>query len=194
MKIALSATGPDLNSAVDPRFGRAQYFIIVDPESLEFEAVQNPNISAMGGAGIQSAQLVGNKGIEAVITGQVGPNAHMTLNTIGVKIYQAVSGTVSEAIAAFKDGKLTPVTSAGPSHVGMAGLGKGGGRGMGMGGGRGRFSSDPGLVGESGVPPSPAASPAKNDDLSTLKGEADKLSKQLEDINKRISNFEKKKE
>jgi len=62
MKIVVTASGPDLDSPVDPRFGRCQYFIFVDPDSLQFEAIENENVMASGGAGIQSAQFVTNKG------------------------------------------------------------------------------------------------------------------------------------
>ena len=75
MNIAITSTGETLESTSDPRFGRAQYFIIVDTETGDFRAIRNPNIDAMGGAGIQSAQLVAKEGIEAVVTGSCGPNA-----------------------------------------------------------------------------------------------------------------------
>jgi predicted Fe-Mo cluster-binding NifX family protein len=69
MKIAVSATAPGLDAEVDPRFGRCQYFIIVDPETMEFEALDNSNSMASGGAGISTAQMIADKGVEAVIVG-----------------------------------------------------------------------------------------------------------------------------
>ncbi|MDI6892306.1 MAG: NifB/NifX family molybdenum-iron cluster-binding protein [Actinomycetota bacterium] len=127
MKVAVSSTGPDLSAGVDPRFGRSQYFIIVDPETLEFEAVQNPNIAAVGGAGIQSAQLVIDKGVSAVLTGNCGPNAFSTLQAAGVRVVTGVTGTVREAVEKHKKGELkpTPQPSTGPRF----GMGRGCGRG-----------------------------------------------------------------
>jgi len=81
-----------------PRFGRCQYFIIVDADALEFEAVENPSISAMGGAGIVSGQLIANKGVKAVLTGNVGPNAFQTLQAAEVEIMIGVSGLIKDVI------------------------------------------------------------------------------------------------
>ncbi len=113
MKICVTAQGNNLESPVDPRFGRCQYFIIVNPDTLEFEAAQNPSISAGGGAGIQSGQLMVNKGVEAVLTGNVGPNAFATLQAAGIKVIVGVSGTVKQAIEKYKKGKLK--STQGPS-------------------------------------------------------------------------------
>jgi len=105
MKICITSEGKNLDSNVDPRFGRCQYFIIVDTDSLEFEAVENPNIDSMGGAGIQSGQLVVSKGAKSVLTGNVGPNAHQVLSAAGISIFVGVSGTVKEAIDGYKKGE-----------------------------------------------------------------------------------------
>jgi predicted Fe-Mo cluster-binding NifX family protein len=115
MKICITSTGDNLDSKLDPRFGRCGYFIIVDPASLEFKAIANPNISAMGGAGIQSAQFVAKEGAEAVVTGSVGPNAFQTLSSLGLKIYTGASGTIREVITKFNEGNLEE--SAGPSKA-----------------------------------------------------------------------------
>jgi predicted Fe-Mo cluster-binding NifX family protein len=109
MKIAITATGETLDSQVDPRFGRASWFIVVDSDSMEFEAVANDNVNAAGGAGINSAKVVIDAGAEAVLTGNCGPNAHRSLAAGGVKIYTGASGTVKEAVEKFKSGELTPV-------------------------------------------------------------------------------------
>ena len=66
MKIAVTATGPSLDDAVEPRFGRCPYFLIIDPDSLSFESVENPNAALGGGAGIQSAQSIAEKAAEVV--------------------------------------------------------------------------------------------------------------------------------
>ncbi len=141
MKVAVSATGDNLDVQIDPRFGRCQYFIIVETDSMEYEAVSNASAMATGGAGIQAAQNVAGMGVEAVITGNVGPNAFQTLSASGIKIVTGANGIVRDAVERYKKGELKETTS--PSvgdHFGMGGGGGGGGRGMGrgMGGGRGR--------------------------------------------------------
>jgi predicted Fe-Mo cluster-binding NifX family protein len=113
MKICITSQGDNLDSQVDPRFGRCQYFIIVDTQTLEFEAIRNPNIEAIGGAGIQSGQLVADRAVEAVLTGNIGPNAFQTLQAAGLKIITGVSGSIREAIEKFKKGELKPTQ--GPS-------------------------------------------------------------------------------
>ena len=122
MKICITSEGNNLDSKVDPRFGRCQYFIIADTDTLKFEAIPNPNIETMGGAGIQSAQLVASKQVKAVLTGNVGPNAFQTLNAGGIDIYTGVSGSVKEAIEAYKSGKLKKTES--PSVGSKFGMGK----------------------------------------------------------------------
>ena len=106
MNICVTSQGDNLYSLVDPRFGRCQYFIIINPNTLDFEVVQNPSISAGGGAGIQSGQLMVNKGVEAVLTGNVGPNAFATLQAAGIKVIVGVTGMVREAIEKYKKGEL----------------------------------------------------------------------------------------
>ncbi|MCK4532715.1 NifB/NifX family molybdenum-iron cluster-binding protein [bacterium] len=113
MKICVTAEGDNLDSTVDPRFGRCQYFIVVDSDTLEFEAIQNPNRETMGGAGIQSSQLIAGKQAKAVLSGNIGPNAFQTLQAAGVEIITGVSGTVKEAIEQYKEGKLE--STQGPS-------------------------------------------------------------------------------
>lgn len=125
MKIAVSAAGKDLSCQIDPRFGRCQYFIIVDPETMEFEAVDNEGGMASGGAGVQAAQLVAQKGANALITGNLGPNAASALSASGIKIHFVPGGTVKEAIDALKAGKLREATGPTvPSHFGMGGGGR----------------------------------------------------------------------
>ena len=124
MKIAITSQGDKLSSEVDPRFGRCAYFLIVDSETDSFEAISNPAVSAGGGAGIQASQLVLDKGVEAVVTGNVGPNAFRTLQGAGIKIYGGASGTVEESLKSFKEGKLQELSNASvPGHFGMKGGG-----------------------------------------------------------------------
>ena len=120
MKICLSSQGNTLDSKVDPRFGRCRYFIIVDSETLAFEAIKNQNIDAMGGAGIQSGQLVAGKKVQAVLTGNVGPNAFQTLKAAGIEVITGISGSVKEAIEKYKKGNFT--VAQGPSTVSHSGM------------------------------------------------------------------------
>jgi predicted Fe-Mo cluster-binding NifX family protein len=175
MKIAVSATAPGLDAEVDPRFGRCQYFIIVDPQSMEFEAMDNSNAMASGGAGISTAQMIASKGVGVALTGNCGPNAYQTLSAAGVQVITGVSGRIKDAIEAYKIGKLQPITqpSVG-SHHGM-GMGCGMGRGMGMG---------PGIMPQ-------AMSPEQ--EIEMLKNQAQAMAQQLKEIQRRIAELEKRK-
>jgi predicted Fe-Mo cluster-binding NifX family protein len=130
MRVAISAIGNDLNSPVDPRFGRCNVFIILDTDTMNFKAVPNSSIGVAHGAGIGAAQNVAQQNVEAVITGHVGPNAHMALSQAGVSVYTGANGTVLEAVEAFKSGKLSKTGS--PTvggHFGQGGRGRGTGQG-----------------------------------------------------------------
>ena len=122
MKVCVTSEGKTLDSRVDPRFGRCRYFILVDPETLVFEAADNAGIEASGGAGIQAGQAVASKGAKAVITGNVGPNAFQTLQAAGIEIFTGATGTVRDALGDYRDGKLTK--AGGPSVNPKAGLGR----------------------------------------------------------------------
>jgi len=113
MKVCITSQSNSLDSDVDPRFGRCQYFIFIDTKTLEFEAVQNPNIDAMGGAGIQSAQLVAGKQVKSILTGNVGPNAFQTLEAAGIDIVVGVSGSIKDAVGKYNKAELKPTQ--GPS-------------------------------------------------------------------------------
>ena len=120
MKICVTAKGDSLDSEVDPRFGRCRYFMIVDTGSLEFEAVENLYAGIAGGAGIQSGQLVSEKQVSFVLTGNVGPNAFHTLNEAGIEVITAVSGTVREVVQSFKNNTYIPAQ--GPTVRSKSGL------------------------------------------------------------------------
>jgi predicted Fe-Mo cluster-binding NifX family protein len=113
MKIAITAKGTDLNSEVDPRFGRAQNFLLVDPNSGEFTAMDNQqNLDASGGAGIQSAETIARHGADVLITGHCGPNAFRALSAAGVKVVIGVEGIVKDAIIRFQKGEYAFAESA----------------------------------------------------------------------------------
>ncbi len=133
MKIVVTSQGRSLDDPVDPRFGRCPIFLVIDPQTLDFEAVPNPNLELGAGAGIQSAQLMADRGVTVVLTGNCGPNAFSTFGAAGIEVITGVSGTAREAVEAYKAGRLNKASAPNvPSHFGT-----GGGRGGGMGGGRG---------------------------------------------------------
>jgi predicted Fe-Mo cluster-binding NifX family protein len=107
MKIAVTAQGPDLDSPVDPRFGRAKCFLVVDTESGQSAAHSNEqNVGAVQGAGIQAARTVIGLGVAAVVTGNVGPKAFATLQAGDVAVYTGAGGSVKQAVEQFKAGNL----------------------------------------------------------------------------------------
>ncbi len=113
MKIAVTAEGEKLTSPIDLRFGRAKYLIIVDTDTGDFQSHDNSiNLNAAQGAGIQTGSNIANLGVEAVITGNVGPNAFKTLRAAGVKIFLTKKQTVAEAVELFKAGKLKDIDHA----------------------------------------------------------------------------------
>ena len=108
MKIAVTSKGQDLDSEVDPRFGRAAYILIVDSETSECKTLDNKeNVNAMKGAGIQAARSVSDSGAEVLVTGFCGPNAFKALSAAGIKIACDASGTVGDAVKAYLEGKLS---------------------------------------------------------------------------------------
>ena len=125
MKICITSEGNNLDSNVDPRFGRCRYFIFLDTDTGNFEAVENTGINQSGGAGIQAAQLIISQGVKAVLTGNVGPNAFQALNAGKIGIYTGISGSVKEALALYKTGKLKATLNAtASSKSGMTNLNK----------------------------------------------------------------------
>jgi len=109
MKICITSQGNNLDAEIDPRFGRANYFLIADTDNMEIESIQNPYTKAGGGAGVQAAQFVANKDVEAVISGNIGPNAFQVLTEAGLSVITGVSGSVKSAIEKYKNGELKSV-------------------------------------------------------------------------------------
>jgi predicted Fe-Mo cluster-binding NifX family protein len=120
MKIAVSALGPSLDDKVDERFGRAAYLLLVDDDTLAFEAVDNTaNLNAMQGAGLGAAEAVANGGAASVITGHLGPKAFQALQIAGVAGYNGTGMTVRDAVSAFKVGQLSRLDE-GEAHAGIS--------------------------------------------------------------------------
>ncbi len=164
MKIAVSATGPDLSSEVDPRFGRCQYLIFVETDTMDFESISNASAGASGGAGIATGQTVVNKDVQAVLTGNVGPKAHNVLAQAGIQIMTGVSGSIRQAVEEFNNGKLK--ATSGPTveeHAGMK-------------------------------PPAQnsATQPDVKGEIETLKGRANTMKQQLDNLMFRIEELEKR--
>lgn len=180
MKIAITATGTTLDAEVDPRLGRCQYFIIADPQTMEFEALDNSSAMAAGGAGISAAQMIADKGIEAVLTGNCGPNAHQVLASAGIQIITGVSGKIKDAVEGYRDGKFKTSSQPNvPDHFGTsADPGTGGGMGMG-----------------SGMTPPVSQAPQQQNpeqELEMLKAHSQVLAEQLAEIQRRIEELGKK--
>jgi len=206
MKICVTATGSDLNAQVDPRFGRSQYFVIVDSDTMAFEAMVNEAMNAPGGAGIQAAQAMVNKGVNVVISGNMGPNAFQVLSTADVKIATGAYGTVKEAVEMYKSGKLGETgASTVAAHAGMGatapsggfgmgvgmGGGRGGGGGRGMGRGMGLGMQQP-MPQQPQAPQAPTVPRTKEEELEQLSNMASRLEKEMEEVKRRIEELKKR--
>jgi predicted Fe-Mo cluster-binding NifX family protein len=138
MKVVVTANGAGLDAAASAVFGRCPTYVFVDTDTMQCESVENPAVGASGGAGVQAAQFILERGVQAVTTGNIGPNAFGVFQASGVRVYLFGGSTVREAVEAYKAGQLRPVGGANvPAHSGMGrgrGRGMGGGRGSGMGG------------------------------------------------------------
>jgi predicted Fe-Mo cluster-binding NifX family protein len=167
MKIVVTAEGNDLEAPSSPRFGRCPTFVLLDVDTMVFEALPNPALSASGGAGVQAAQFVVEQDVRAVLTGNVGPNATEVLRAAGVDVYLNNEATVQDAVEAFKAGRLE--IARGPSvraHAGMGGL-----------------SSNP------TQPTVPVR--RRDEEITALRNMAADLRKQLAEIINRIEQLEK---
>lgn len=112
MKVIITATNNTLDSPFNPRFGRSDYFIVVETETGEWEGLPNPAADARGGAGPQAVQFIADKGAQAVISGRYGPSAYTALEAAGIKAYVfAAEGTVEDALEDYKEGKLELVSA-----------------------------------------------------------------------------------
>ena len=113
MKIAVTSTGPGIDSTVDERFGRARYFLVVDLETENVETIDNTaNMEAKQGAGVQAAQEVVNQGAQWILTGHVGPKAFQALSMAGISIGTGAAGTVRETVDRFRAGEFAPAEAA----------------------------------------------------------------------------------
>lgn len=118
MKIAISSNGGNLNSTLDGRFGRCNNFVIYDTENKQAITIKNKGQTSESGAGIAATQQIIDDGVDAVITGHLGPNAYKLFKNSGIKVYQCENIPITEAIQLFQQGKLDEITEAGPAHAG----------------------------------------------------------------------------
>jgi predicted Fe-Mo cluster-binding NifX family protein len=181
MKVVVSANGAGLEAQASPIFGRCPTYVFVDTETMAVESLENSAANAAGGAGIQAAQLVVERGAQAVISGNLGPNAYDVFQAAGVSCYLFGGGTVGEAVQALKDGKLSSVGGANvAAHAGMGG--RGGGRGI-----RGGMGA---VKGTNAVPTVPVVS-ARAEEVAKLKKLAGDLRKQLAEVIERLDRLER---
>jgi predicted Fe-Mo cluster-binding NifX family protein len=136
MKLCVSSTGRDRGSRVDTAFGRAPFFLIIDMESMDVKVVQNSAAAGGHGAGIGAAQIVSDAGVDAVLSGYVGPNAFNALQASGIKVFEGATenDTVQGAIDRFTRGEYQEKTAATMGPGCDRGKGRGRGRGRGSGG------------------------------------------------------------
>ncbi len=194
MKLCITSSGPNIDDTVDPRFGRCQYFIILNTDTMQFESFDNSAMGASGGAGIQAARFIADQGAEAVLTGNVGPNAYNSLQSLGIKILTGISNsTVKEAADEFKSGKYKEIGS--PSVQSHFGMGGGRGRGMGMGTGRGMGRGMGQGMGAGNVSPDPQqdSSSSGENELNMLKDQSKQMQEELAKMQKRIEELSENK-
>jgi len=173
MRIVVTSSGTDLGVPASPIFGRCPTYIFVDTETMGFEALENPAIAAGGGAGIQAAQFVIERGAQAVVTGNVGPNAFQVFRSANVPVFLFDGGTVRQAVAAYREGKLAQATGATASqHSGM---------GMGR-----RAAASP-------ASPAPlvASASGREEEIAALKEMTGTLRGQLAEVMERLDRLEK---
>ncbi|MBC8449674.1 MAG: NifB/NifX family molybdenum-iron cluster-binding protein [Chloroflexi bacterium] len=189
MRIVVTSNGRDLDAPASPVFGRCPVYVFVDTETMQCEAVDNPAMSAAGGAGIQAAQFIVEQGAQAVLSGNMGPNAFNVFQAANVPVYLISGGTVQEAVEAYKAGRLPSTADA--NVQAHAGMGMGRGMGMGMGRGRGRG------MGWGMTPPAASSAPTaprergREEEIAELGRAAGELRQQLAEIMERIEKLGK---
>jgi predicted Fe-Mo cluster-binding NifX family protein len=184
MKIAITSSGDNLDSQMDPRFGRCQYFVIVDPDTMDFKAMPNESAMASGGAGIQAAQTIVNAGINKLITGNVGPNAFEVLSAAGIETMTGANGTVRHALELYKSDILQSAAGATVgAHTGMPAMasGQGADQAKGM----------EHMAGKSAQDAPVQALITKEQKISILEDELEQANLQLVQIKKKLEDMKK---
>jgi predicted Fe-Mo cluster-binding NifX family protein len=163
MKVGIPAEGPGLESAPNAIFGRSAYFVIVDSETMEAETLTNPAAGSMGGAGVQTSQLLVSEGVQAVIASSVGPNASAVLQAANVAVYQCPrdAHTVRDVVLALQGDRLQLLS--GPNVASHTGT-------------RQRFGT--------------GRARARDNEIASLTQEAAELQQRLEEISSRLEDLE----
>ena len=181
VKIVVTANGTDLDAPASPVFGRCPVYVFVDTETMHFEAMGNPGLDTLRGAGFEAAEFVVERGAQAVVTSNVGPNAFSVFQSSGVPVYLSEGGTVREAVEAYETGRLQPVEGANvPTHSGTSE-----GIGVDRGVGRGRRTRDA----VSPAPPTPPTS--REEEIAALKETAKELRERLAQVLAQLGQLEK---
>lgn len=196
MKVVVTSNGIDLEAQTSPVFGRCPTYVFIDTDTMQFGWVENTSIGAQSGAGIQAAQFVIECGAEAVVTGNIGPNAYGIFRASSVPVYLFDGGTVREAVEAYVAGRLQPMGGANvPAYTGMGrgastGMGRGRGRGRGMGTGRGRWSTPTPANPTWSEASSTTSSMPQDQGADTLRDTAQALRDQLAQVEERLERLE----
>jgi predicted Fe-Mo cluster-binding NifX family protein len=112
MRIVLTAVSPDVGSQIEPRFGRCAYLLVVDTDTIAWEAHPNPGLTASGGAGIKAAQFAADQHVEAIVSGDFGPHAFNALQAASIYMYlYGDCTTIAQAIERFRNKQLEQVGS-----------------------------------------------------------------------------------
>ncbi|OPX21040.1 MAG: hypothetical protein BZ151_00970 [Desulfobacca sp. 4484_104] len=209
MRVCVTSQGNTLDSQIDPRFGRCNYFILADPDTMEYQAHPNPARDAIGGAGIQGSQWVANQGVQVVLTGRLGPNAQQVFAASGIKVAMDVEGTVDEVLEAFKAGRIVVQDVSAIANVSGMGSGRGMGGGRGRGGSRGMggggrclsrgnwpakpaYTPGPALETRAAPGRTPAAPRTQQEEIAQLRETARNIEDQLRQIQVRLRELEEK--
>jgi predicted Fe-Mo cluster-binding NifX family protein len=194
MKIAVSSSGNNLDSQIEPRFGRCAYLVVADTENMNFEAFDNESIASGGGAGIQAAQFVASKGAKAVMTGNVGPNAVKTLAAAGLEVFVGQNGTVREALNRYRDGGLHSTSTPNVAdHHGLGGSAEStGASGDSTSGGMGSRGMGRGMGGGMQVASSSSTIPTSGtDEVNQLRDQVGQLQEQVKALESKLVKSEK---
>jgi predicted Fe-Mo cluster-binding NifX family protein len=188
MKIAVSSKGQDMEAALEPRFGRCSFFLIIDPDDMNFDVVANDSATLSGGAGIRSARFLVTKNVNAVITGNCGRKVVGLLSAAGIDVYLGQTGSIKEVLERFRHGKLRPASDTNAETC--YGLGqrrtwrlfKAGGRFMMTGHGEGRHRNQ-----SSEIKTAKHSTTYNRDELKGLKRKVDRLNKEVKEIMDRMN-------
>ena len=192
MRICVTAFERNLEAQLDPRFGRCKYFIIVNPETLEFEAIENIAANSLHGAGVQAAQIIINKEVEAIITGSIGPNAYQVLTVAGIRVITGATGTIKEVVERYRKGELQSATSPTvPTHYGISiehgmNFRRGMRRGQWWSSGMKAGPPAPPMSSRGRYPPHPSKPQELEEELAALEEYKKRLEEDLEGIKARI--------